>query len=757
MLQVWATSAPDDAAAARLERLAGEIVIVSWDGGGDAGPVRPKLDGALAPRPYLMLAVPLRGGGARHVAVLCWPGQGGGRFHAEAGDRSIAAAVWAAGRELPGLDGNALMAGLDPAGRRRLVRGLFAHLAGIGSRMPDAADAARHLMAALWPDRTMLRAVGRATARHRLLEGKGDIRLGSLGDTFLLSAGGLKAVRDAAASTSGREARRTIAVLPDAAEATDVLFLGMTGLAAFRIEPAAGRTLPPLLAWAERHKDKAGRTDQLMRLLQELAGRSAEAAAALRELQVLTPRATGRIGLDAAGLQAMIDVAVADGHGVLVSGWMNDPQRLVAGLALDRTDALPRRFADRFHRFPRRLRKGDGKEAGSRLVEGFVAYLSAAPEAQHRLHHRFHLLLHSGGSIPLAAPAQSADPIAARAAVLGSLQPEAVTPAILAGCLAPAVGALHRRCLGIARDVETVTLGTPPAEPAFSVIVPLYRNLEFLKFQIAAFAVDPDRHCSEYIYVLDSPEQRSELEHLLRGLYRLHGLPLRLLINPVNLGYAAANNAAAAVARGRTLAMVNSDVLPVVSGWLAALDSRLAARPQLGAVGPKLLFEDESLQHAGMFFARDLNGRWLNHHYYKGLPRFFPPAQIERSVPALTGACLVVRRHAYAAVGGFTEDYVIGDYEDSDLCLKLRRDGYDLAYVPAVELYHLERRSIRHHAGYMKGVACLYNAWLHAQRWQAEMAWLADGNDTPVRARIGAAPEIVAPVDPAQPIEVAAE
>src|SRR3546814_8953785 len=107
--------------------------------------------------------------------------------------------------------------------------------------------------------------------------------------------------------------------------------------------------------------------------------------------------------------------------------------------------------------------------------------------------------------------------------------------------------------------------------------------------------------------------------------------------------------------------------------------------------------------------------------FRSGLPRFFAPAQVERSVPALTGACLAVRRDAFTTVGGFTEDYVIGDYEDSDLCLKLRREGHDLRYIPAVELYHLERRSIRQHAGYMKGVACLYNSWLHAQRWQAEM------------------------------------
>src|SRR3546814_7393366 len=71
------------------------------------------------------------------------------------------------------------------------------------------------------------------------------------------------------------------------------------------------------------------------------------------------------------------------------------------------------------------------------------------------------------------------------------------------------------------------------------------------------------------------------------------------------------------------------------SGWASSLAGALAAHPRVAAVGPKLLFEDQSLQHAGMYFARDPSGRWLNHHFHKGLPRFFAPAQVERSVPEI--------------------------------------------------------------------------------------------------------------------------
>lgn len=761
MLEVWATPVLDNTPVARLEALSGETVLAIWDDGQETGgaPLRPMIDGELAARPYLMIAAPRRAGGSRHVALLRWTG--GGQFTAEAAGEVLAQARRHPASDLPPLDGAALTAGLDPAARRRLARGLLAHLSGIGSRAADAPAAAAALVAALWPERATLRPVAAVSSRHRLLEGRLEARIGPVTETFLISPHAVRSVRGALSpvSPAAADGPRSRAILPDAAEAREVVLLSAAGLVACRIAPTRS-PLQPLLAWIERAKAKAPRrmseTLPLLRTLADLP----EVAAALREIQVLTRSPAERAGIDVPSLQARIETAIADGAGMLVTGWLDDPQGLVAGLALERDGGAPRPFGDRFYRFPRRLRfaadKDGARDATERVVEGFVGYLPDAPEAQNLLGHRFHLLLHSGGSLPLAAPPQPADFAAARAAALSGLKPDAVSAEILAKCLAPAIVELHRACLTTSRTPEVVTLGEAPTQPEISVIIPLYRNLEFLKFQIASFAVDPDRRRTEYLYVLDSPEQRAEVEHLLRGLWRLHGLPLRLFVNSTNLGYAAANNVAAVEAKGDVLALVNSDVLPIAPGWASALAGALAAHPRVAAVGPKLLFEDQSLQHAGMYFARDPNGRWLNHHFHKGLPRFFAPAQVERSVPALTGACLAVRRDAFTTVGGFTEDYVIGDYEDSDLCLKLRREGHDLRYIPAVELYHLERRSIRQHAGYMKGVACLYNSWLHAQRWQAEMIRLSGEDAAIVRAAIDTSPDLTAPVELPRAMDIVA-
>jgi GT2 family glycosyltransferase len=164
--------------------------------------------------------------------------------------------------------------------------------------------------------------------------------------------------------------------------------------------------------------------------------------------------------------------------------------------------------------------------------------------------------------------------------------------------------------------------------------------------------------------------------------------------------------------------------------------SKLSGRRRIGAVGPKLLFEDGSIQHAGMFFGRDHLGRWLNQHYHKGMPRDYAPSCVERVVPAVTGACLVTTRNLFEAVGGFTEDYVIGDYEDSDLCLKITMTDRRIAYIPDVELYHLERKSMSLNTEYMRGIAWQYNCALHTERWGKLMASLMQVDGRQRKARI---------------------
>lgn len=497
------------------------------------------------------------------------------------------------------------------------------------------------------------------------------------------------------------------------------------------LAPAGGR-LPSLV---ELGASKDVRSRSLYRSgLAELARRAPsdpQVRRLLRDLQVLATTAKPhRIMQPGRPYGAALELGLCDhGGGAFFRGWLRDPLELIAGLTL-RSDygevpvdpARLGRFArpDLAETFAGSPFGGLGPKAG------FVLHLpdvAVRPVAQWSLR----LELTTGDSVMLVAPPAILHPQGARDAVLSTVTSAEITTAIMESCIAPAVASLHAAVLAQRRAPDEVPLGLPLRNPAVSIVVPLYRNLRFLRHQYATFARDPAvRAVAELIYVLDSPEQRTEVEHLLRGLHGLYGMPLSLIVQSGNFGYASACNAGAEAARGAVLLMLNSDVVPAGRGWLQPMLETLAADPGLAAVGPKLMFEDGSLQHAGLFFERGPAGEWFNNHYFKGYPRSYPAADRPRRVPGVTGAALCVRRDPFMAVGGFTTDYVIGDYEDSDLCLKLRETGAEIAYVPASELFHFERQSIRDHMGYSRSLASTYNRQLHHKRWASTIEALMD-------------------------------
>jgi GT2 family glycosyltransferase len=139
------------------------------------------------------------------------------------------------------------------------------------------------------------------------------------------------------------------------------------------------------------------------------------------------------------------------------------------------------------------------------------------------------------------------------------------------------------------------------------------------------------------------------------------------------------------------------------------------ATPDIGALGPKLLFEDLSIQHAGMYFERELHtSLWGNLHYFKGFHRDFAPARVSRPVPAVTGACAMLGRGLYEELGGLRYGFVQGGYEDSDLCIRLAERGLRNWYLAEVELYHLEAQSF---PSPVRALATGFNTWLQTYLW----------------------------------------
>lgn len=283
----------------------------------------------------------------------------------------------------------------------------------------------------------------------------------------------------------------------------------------------------------------------------------------------------------------------------------------------------------------------------------------------------------------------------------------------------PAISRLQKSFEGAAAVKHVEEYGTPNPSPSTSIVIPLYRRVDFLEHQLAQFVHDPEIRSAELIYVLDSPELAEDLRNAAPQLFRLYGVPFRLVTLERNVGYSAANNVGASLARGRHLLLMNSDVFPSRPGWLSRMEAFYTSTPGIGALGPKLLYEDATLQHAGMYFTVQPGSHvWENAHYFKGLDRCLPDANRARAVPGVTGACMLIDAGLYKDLGGLRGVYVQGDCEDSDLCLRLIEAGYENWYMPEVELYHLEGQS---YPLPLRQLTFKYNTWLQTRLWSEQI------------------------------------
>lgn len=428
---------------------------------------------------------------------------------------------------------------------------------------------------------------------------------------------------------------------------------------------------------------------------------------------------------------AGLTLAIPSGDaGLFLRGWLWDPHGAVERLTLispfgERQPVTP-------HFLPlnddpvRRHFAPDGLPAhpGS---PNFAAFVPLARDPRHCLQVRLEIALQGGLTEELVSPVHRLSRPQGRDALLASLPAEAVTPALLEGCVHPALSALNCDLTADGHLAEIESFGAVPASPTVSIIVPLYGAYDFLDIQAARFGFDPGLRDAELIYVLDRPEDAALVRDRLDGLHRTYGLACRLAVCAENYGYGPACMLGAGLANAPLLLFLNADVVPEESGWLARLAAFHRAQPDVGVTGPRLLFPDGGLQHAGLFFSHGEQRWWVNRHYWKGFPGDHPPALANREVPGVTGACLMIDAGLFRQAGGFDAGYVLGDFEDSTLALACRALGRRNYYCADVVLVHQERASMALHPGHRGGIASAYNGWLQDRVWgEAIAALMAD-------------------------------
>jgi len=413
--------------------------------------------------------------------------------------------------------------------------------------------------------------------------------------------------------------------------------------------------------------------------------------------------------------------------GIFIAGWLHDPLRMVEEITLLSDLGSKQSILSEMRFYPRHdvaeIFAGGPYPVHAHDV-GFTAFIEYSqtlqakwPDWVNALSVRLQVSLTSGMRYTLAPR-----PLAQNAKQSLQLLLEHVLPSLNPDSVA--AYAAQKTCSLLQARASTETyikrsefFGTPVNNPIASVVIPLYQTLDYLSCQLASFSGDSAMQNAEIIYVLDSPDQERRVVEILSSLIPIYNISVRLLVLSKNAGYATATNIGAHAAHAPYVLLLNSDVVPTRHGWLAGMLAFYEQQDNAGAVAPKLLYEDDSLQHAGLYFAKSNRGDFYeNLHYFKGYPATYPDAQVSREVPAVTGACMLMKKDTFLHAGGLSTDYVIGDFEDSDLCLRLYANGYRHFYLASETLYHFERQSMNHtHASHLARYHI--NARLQSARW----------------------------------------
>lgn len=236
------------------------------------------------------------------------------------------------------------------------------------------------------------------------------------------------------------------------------------------------------------------------------------------------------------------------------------------------------------------------------------------------------------------------------------------------------------------REFTRVQWPLPAVLPRVSIIVPTRDRADLLARCVSGVLHRTDYHDFELI-IVDNDSVEIETNILLQGLApdpRVRILPFAGKFN-----YSTMNNHAVELATGEIVVLLNNDIDVIRGDWLREMVSHLL-RPQVAAVGAKLLYANNTIQHAGVA----LGTGGVAGHIGVGKPRddrgYFGLHTLVREVSACTAACLALKREAYLEVGGLEETHLPVAFNDVDLCIRLRQRGYKIIWTPFAELYHLE-------------------------------------------------------------------
>ena len=256
--------------------------------------------------------------------------------------------------------------------------------------------------------------------------------------------------------------------------------------------------------------------------------------------------------------------------------------------------------------------------------------------------------------------------------------------------------ASHIERLGLSGRVEDATVPTTYkiqydiiGEPLVSIIIPNKDHTDDLKKCLTSVYQKSTYKNFEVIVVENNSTEPETFEYYKAAQSKYDNL--RVITWERGFNYSAINNFAAKQVDGEYILLLNNDIEVITPDWIEQM-LMFAQRKDVGAVGAKLYYDDDTIQHAGVIVG--LGG--VAGHSHKGFardnPGYMARASIAQNLSACTAACLLIRKDVYDRVEGLDEEYAVA-FNDIDLCMKIRASGYLIVFTPFAEFYHYESKS----------------------------------------------------------------
>jgi len=226
----------------------------------------------------------------------------------------------------------------------------------------------------------------------------------------------------------------------------------------------------------------------------------------------------------------------------------------------------------------------------------------------------------------------------------------------------------------------------PASSPLVSLIIPTRNGLDLIKQCIESIVAKTTYKNYEIIIIDNNSDEPRTLDFFgsLAGESRI-----RVIRDERDFNYSALNNAAVQQAQGEYIGLINNDIEVISPEWLEEMMG-LAMRPNIGAVGARLWYPNDTLQHGGVIIGLGGVAGHSHKNLRKGAPGYFYRAQLIQNFSAVTAACLVVKKSIYQEVGGLDEVNLKIAFNDVDFCLRLCEAGYRNVWTPYADLYHHE-------------------------------------------------------------------